>query len=448
MKASKIHHWWLSGGSDPSVLAAEIYTNHSTRVLADGGVIEDEARTKQYIEDQINIYGLTSEAEFLAKLLEYNPAIWGYKVGTGSAITIGQACEKLYAIDENADAIQATVASQPLLLRHSGDNYYFNPRVANNSCRTTTQQITAYNSATDTLRFTAKIFLNNQTTATTDFLASMGSAANFVIINKGTQKTIRFRGTANATDSSNYTPSATAPHWVRYTVTTTQVMYEWSADGTNWNAIGTVARPTVGTLGATFSICDTAGTPINATSIYHALFENVTAGTVCTFNPALYNRASSETTWVGEDCTWSVIVSSGATGLKGVMVDETVIIGDGVAYKLRASKAISQPYTSYAAIKRLGTGVIYGLAASSQLSNDATNTTLDNGSALNIGNTSTAKQLITAVANGASSSLQVNNGPVTSGDSGANNGTYIDLLANDASYGNYVLTSLLFSYGA
>lgn len=442
----KIYNWWLSGGVS---LSNQIADAHIARVLADGGVIDDQALTRSVISSLCSIYSITSESEFKNKIpVSIYPHALGYKKGTGSGVTVDQACEKSYSVNENADVIQATAASKPLILTHSGDNYYWNPRVSGNSCRTTNSQITSYNSATDTLRFTAKIFLNNQTTTSFDYLSSIGSAGNFAIANKGASKQLRFRGTANAVDSTQYTPSATAPHWVRYTVSTTTVTYEWSADGTNWTTIGTPSRPTVGTLSANFTICDTALTQLNVTSVYYAKFENITAGTSCTFTPNLYNRTAEEDQWDDVDCSWSVLTDSAVTGLKGVMVDETTIQGNGTSYKLaNASLAISQPYTSYSSVSRKGTGVIYGLGASSQLSNDATNTILNNGTALNKSNTSKAKQLVTCISDGANSSIQVDNDVPTTGNAGANNGTYLEVLANGATYGNYSLTYLLIVNG-
>lgn len=447
------------GVSPEQVLAEEIYANHFTRVNADGGVIPSEADTTAYILDLIQIYGFTTEAEFFNKIpVALNPAIFGYKLGTGSGITLGQAAEKLYSVNEDGDVEQGTAASQPLLLRHNGDNYYFASRLDTTSVvRTTTSLITAYNTATDTMVVTARIFLNNQTAATDDFIVTIGSAGQFRLRNGGTSKSISFRGSATGAASSSYTPSATVPHWVRYTVTTTNVIYEWSAstannaaavDSGSWVAIGTIARPALGTLSGTFSVGGTAGSTTNATSIYYILIENQTAGTSCHFTPNMFSRVVNQNLWDDVDCRWQIVKVVAATGIKNTLVDETVVIGDGVAMKLSNALAINQPYTAYVALRRMGTGPIYGLAASSQLSNNATNTTLDNGTALNIADVSTDKELITVVANGASSSLQIDNGLETTGDGGSNDGTYLDVLANDSTYGNYVLTSLIIANGA
>jgi hypothetical protein len=423
---------------------------HAARVTVDGGINPNLTLLINTITTLRSIYGEMTYNEFIAKIpISLNPNIFGYKLGTGSGVTLGQACEKLYSINPLGDISQATVGNQPLLLIHSGENYYFCSRVAGNGCSTAgTSQVTTYNSATDTLRFTAKIFMNEQTAAAQDYVCTVGPAGNFRIQNQGANKILGFRGTANATSSSAYTPSATIPHWVRWTVDLTNVIYEWSANGMAWTNIGTVARPAVGAVSTTVQIGSTSALQTNAMNIYWGLFENVTTAKICTFDPNNYNRYFVEDSWVGADATWTISIDAGITGLKGLLIDESVVVGDGIAYKLiNSSIVLSQPDTTYITLRRLGTGVVYGRGAASQLSNNATNTTLNNGTALDKANASILRQLLTIINNGASSSIQINNGTPTTGNAGTNNGTYLHLLANDAVYGNYVLTSYMVSNG-
>lgn len=428
-----------------SGIAGLIASQHIERVLADGGFIQNPTLLKERIATLVSNYSLTDEVSFYNKVrIGLEEAVFGYKVGTGSGITLGQACSKLYSINPISDVEQATPENQPLLLVKNTDQYYFAPRVTGNNIRTVNSQVTAYNTATDTVVMTAKVFLNQQTTASFDYIFTCGSAGNFQISNRNASKMLRFRGTANALDSSLYTPSTTEPHWVRFTITTTQVIYEWSANGTSWTNIGTQSRPTVGAYSTTLQIGSTASTPNNATSVYYVLFQNVTTGKSVSFTPNLYNRLYLENGFEELDGTiWGMQQSTGTAELKGLIVDETMIIGNGSSYKLsNGSLVTTQPYTLYATYARQGTGVIYGLGASSQLSNDATNTILNNGSALSIANASKGRQLVTCGVNGASSEININNGTPVTGNSGANNGTYLDILANGATYGNYVFNSL------
>lgn len=426
-------------------LATSLATTHKSRVEADGGVIPSFSTLVDTIEVLLDNYGVTNYTDFIAKVkVSLDANVYGYKLGTGTAVTLGQACEKLYSINPAADVSQATVANQPLLLLKTTDKYYFSPRISGNQVQTINSQVTAYNNATDTLRVTVKLFMNSQTTTSFDYLFSCGNAGNFAISNRNANKILRFRGSANATDSSTYTPSSTVPHWVRYTVTTTQVSYEWSADGLSWTAIGTVTRPSQGTFSTTQVFGSTAAATQNSVSIYYGLFENITTGKSVSFTPNLYNRAFLGNGWTEADNTlWSIVQANTTTGLKGVLVDENQVIGDGISFKLsNASLAINQAYTVYAIRTRLGTGVLYGLSASSQLSNDGTNSILNNGTALSVANSSRFKAMITAVANGASSSIALDNGTPVTGNAGSNNGTYLDILANGSSYGNFTFNSL------
>ncbi len=450
----------LQASQNPLVRA--ITNSHYTRVIADGGVIDNKALLSLTIDQLLKLYPSGNFASLKAKLpVTLCPKIFGYKVGTGSGVTVGGfACEKLYSLDSANDAIQTTAANQPLLLRHTGTNYLYAARTSSNGV-TGTHALT-YNSSTDTLVLTAKIFINNQTTASFDYIISCSSAAILAIANNGTSKILRFRGTANAVNSSAYTPSTTEPHWVRLTSTTTQVIYEWSADGSSWTNIGTQTRPTVGTIGTTCGIGSTGLTNANAMNIYYATIENQTTGATVTFDPAYYNRYYAQTGWKSGNAQWALGVDTvNATGLKSLLVDETTIMGDGVAMKLSIpSVTLSQPATTYTITKRLGTGVIWGKAVGSQLSNDGTNTTLNNGTALNRSDNLRQRQLIITTSNGSSSSIHISHttanlqtpgfasGITASGDAGSNSGTYLDVLANGASYGNHTIATLLISNAA
>lgn len=429
-----------------AALAAQIYVSHNTRVVADGGVIDSEADTKAILETLIMIYGINTEAEFKSRIpISLYPSIFGYKVGSGSGITADMGCRKLYSVNENYDIVQETAANQLLLLAHNGENYYYAPRVsANDHVETTNHTVTSYDSGTDTIRFTAKVFLNNQTTTSFDDVFKSGGGFRFQIRSEGTSKRLQFRSTSTATLSSLYAPSSTQPHWIRYIIDLTNVIYQWSSDGVNFTTISTVARPTMGVFSSTNRVCDTAISTVNVTRVYHAVLENVTQALTCTFDPSEFNRVFSPIFWQGTDCDWTIRESTATTGLKGHLVDYSVVQGDGVGLKLaNASIALDQPHTSYLTVKQNGTGVFYGLAAASQVSNDAVNSILNNGAALSVADTIKITKLITSVSNGASSEIIINNDTTSSGDAGANNASYLEVGGNGASYGNFTLKSLI-----
>jgi hypothetical protein len=302
----------------------------------------------------------------------------------------------------------------------------------------------SYSSGSDTLIFTAKVFLNNQNAGgSVDYVVSMGAAGILGISNAGAAKFIRFRGSANAADSSSYIPSTTVPHWVRITSTVTNIIYEWSADGISWTNIGTVARPTVGAI-ASFTVNSTSLNTANVTSVYYATVQNVNTGLTIVFDPNKYNRNYSQAGWNDGNAAWSINTGTATTGYKGLLVDETIVVGDGVDDTLVVSSlATTQPVTLYTIMKRLGTGVIVGRAAAATLINDGINLALNNGSALSVSNAGKLRQSIAHISNGSDSILQIDNGIATTGNTGFNNGTYLELLGNGSFYGNHALTATI-----
>jgi len=87
----------------------------------------------------------------------------------------------------------------------------------------------------------------------------------------------------------------------------------------------------------------TVGSWANATAyfngiIYRATISNSIGGSpVVDFNPTSYNRATSQTSWVsatGE--TWTLNTASTNNALKAAIVDQTMIMGNGTSYGMRA----------------------------------------------------------------------------------------------------------------
>jgi len=428
-------------------LVREITNSHYNRVVADGGVIDSKELLSLTIDQLLKLYPSGNFSILKSKLpVTLSAKIFGYKIGAGSGVTLGGfACEKLYSLDSANDAVQSTVANQPLLLRHTGTNYLYSARTG--SSGVTGNHTMAYTSSTDTLVLTAQIFMNNQSAASSyDYVIQCSTAAILSLTNNGTSKILRFRGTANAASSSAYTPSTSVPHWIRLTSTTTQIIYEWSADGTAWTNIGTTTRPAVGTIGTTCGIGSTGLNVANSKNIYYAHIQNITTGAEVIFNPADYNSFFAQTGWTKGNAIWSIVTDTAVTGLKCLLVDQTTVMGNGTSMKLSVSSlTLTQPTTIYTIVKRLGTGVVVGMAAGSQISNDGTNTILNNGTAVNISNNVRLRQLVTSVSNGVSSSIQIEKVAVTSGNGGSNNGTYLDLFANATAFGNYTIETVLIS---
>jgi hypothetical protein len=99
---------------------------HYDRVIADGGVlpagVEELATTINNLAAARNLNTVGAFNNAFPVFLD--PHYTGYKLGTGDGVTLGQAVEKVYAINPNADVIQTNVPKQPLLLKYTNRKYY------------------------------------------------------------------------------------------------------------------------------------------------------------------------------------------------------------------------------------------------------------------------------------------------------------------------------------
>ena len=445
-----------SGGS--SWTPQNLVTEHITRVVADGGIVESESVLLATMESLRDIYKIKNDADFKTKLpVTVDPSVFGYKVGTGAGSALGWAAAKLYSINATGDRVQATAANQPLLLTYNSTDgaYYFQPRTAGANLSyiigTDGNVAVGYTNATDTLVIKAKILMTAQVSSGYDRIVYANDLWGLGIKNKGANKLIVFHGLSyRGTDSAEYTPSATVPHWVRMTCAPGGIEYAWSANGTDWTVLNSgVAYPTLG-AGTTITICRFNNQKENSGKYYYIDVLNETTGgrKICDMND--WNPTVSETAFAsssGDGGRWSIVYDTLPTTYKGVMVNRSVCQGDGVNDVLTGNININQPHTIYTLVRRQGIGTLSGMAADSSISNDAINTTLNNGAALNIANASRDRQLLTITSNGANSKIRVDSGADTVGDGGSNNGTYLSLFANGAAYGNFNIAAYMISNG-
>jgi hypothetical protein len=322
------------------------------RVIADGGIVPTGLiGVSETFKAVKAIYGVSDITSALSVF--YDAHYLGYKsvISGGAGVTKSQSCEKLYsACGASGDCVQATLVSQPLLLAHGGNNYYYNPCIANNSV--TSGTALGYTPLTDTLIITAKIFANNQTTASWDNIVVQNTLFGLQIQNNGTAKKIRINATTAATASSSYTPSSTNPHFVRVTITTANITYAWSADGITYTTLDSgITLPTFGTTG-TLTIGGSANSTANACSTYSVICSNSTTSSTITFDAANYLASTSQTSWTGGGATWTINTGTATTGYKGVLVDRTIVQADGVDDTMVQSTANRGDIcTQYAAVK-------------------------------------------------------------------------------------------------
>ena len=307
------------------------------------------------------IYGtsdITTAISFFA-----DPSL-SYHMGAGAGTTAGQAIRTLPNIVDPTrltDAVQTTAASQPLLLVHSGANYYFGSGVANNFVSTPNASANQITGDID-----IKVFYEPQDIMQYSQLVrkiQSSDAYNFWQWGTGTG-TLYFATQYDSVVSSNHGVASGTEIWFRVTrvaATGATVFYK-SIDGVNWTTISshTMASGNLLTAGdLTIGLSNP-----QVAKYYKVTISNSIGGApVVDFNPNQYNAANSQTQWTsstGE--VWSVQTGTATSGYKGVLVTKTIIQGDGVDDRMITSSNIitADGFTMYTAFRGLkndfGTG--------------------------------------------------------------------------------------------
>jgi hypothetical protein len=111
------------GGNRGGSVGGSLYSAYQARVAADSGNIDESQDNLVSLLNQLN--GVVSNFSTTCKLA--TAPHWGNKAATGTGGTAGnRAANKLYNIfGASGDLVQATAASQPLLLRNTGTNYVY-----------------------------------------------------------------------------------------------------------------------------------------------------------------------------------------------------------------------------------------------------------------------------------------------------------------------------------
>jgi hypothetical protein len=268
-----------------------------------------------------------------------------------------------------ADVTQTTAASQPLLLAHSGVNYWWGSGVSGNYCSTPTN---VANEITEDIEFIAKvnfqdsgnqdtIFIKSDAVAGTSYCYSFWKNGDYLALtySNGGTVSLRVTTTSSARLSSVYTYGNDI--WVKgnRNASNGEVKFYYGSDGTNWTQLGTTQSTTPQTI-YNASIPLWVGDWANILfqfrgKIYRATISNSIGGTpVVDFNPATYNASTSQTAWTsstGE--VWTINTGTAATGYKGCVVSKTIVQSDGVDDGLVTSQAInlSTVFTLYGAVK-------------------------------------------------------------------------------------------------
>jgi hypothetical protein len=328
---------------------------HFNRVVADGGTIP---------------LGLTALNEFIVSVknnysvASVNTAMWalkphwgisGIKTASGTGATAGgRATSVLYDIcGVNGDFIQTTASAQPLALVHSGVNYYWGSGVASNFMSTpnaVANQITGdieIIAKINTTSFSADqaIFTKASTSGTTfgyNLFVNASGGLSFAYNPMGAVGSRITSASTASLASAGYAINTT--FWIKANrnSTTGDIMFYTSSDGVTYIQLGTtISTSPANMYNSTESLIVGAWNGILHLfqgQIYRATISNSIGGApVVDFNPSSYNQATSQTSWVsatGE--TWTLNTASTNNALKACIVDQTLIMGNGTSYGMRA----------------------------------------------------------------------------------------------------------------
>jgi hypothetical protein len=304
---------------------------HYNRVIADGGVVPAGlSGVNAFFTAVKTIYGTSDITTAVSVGLDAQ--YLGYKLGAGAGATSGQAAQKLYSCaGSSGDVEQTTAASQPLLLAHSGassDNYYYGSGVSGNFCSTPNApanqitgdiELTAYN-----IRYVSN---GNQSLISKNRYSFYITSGNI----------LAFEDSSAVTTYSTANIGATFTGSVRVFRTATEIKFYTSTDNTNFIQLGSTitVSTTLSGGGSTLYVGEYA--PALGFLLFRGRIQRATIATslggtpVVDFNPATYNASTSQTQWTsttGE--VWTINTGTDATGYKGVLVDRSLTMFDGI----------------------------------------------------------------------------------------------------------------------
>jgi hypothetical protein len=258
----------------------------------------------------------------------------------------------------SGDVVQTTAASQPLLLTHTtGNNYFWISGDLASNCTTpnaVANQITGdieiiYRGSFDNNPSTNNLYVSKWESSGLSYFFGTNNAGNLRVgFNIG--------GTATFANSS--VAYATGVNWYRVSrvASTGVVTFFQSTENTsninsvNWVQLGTTQSTVSGNITSTNSIVSIyrSADQANRGRVFRATISNSIGGApVVDFNPNSYNAATSQTQWTsttGE--VWTINTGTATTGYKGVLVDRTIVKGDGVDDLLRIGSLPSKQYFS------------------------------------------------------------------------------------------------------
>jgi hypothetical protein len=263
---------------------------------------------------------------------------------------------------------------------HSGANYWWGSGVAGNYLSTPNA---AANQITGDIEIVSKIDYKNNATLQTIVDKSNGTAFNYSLYIDGSNVPKFIYSVLGVVEtaicSSNI--GASFNGYIKATRTFVNGVFKFftSSDGITYTQLGTDISGTIGLLDSnshpvTIGILQPSSFPFQG-KIYRATISNSIGGApVVDFNPSQYNAATSQTQWTsttGE--VWTINTGTATTGYKGVLVDRTIMQGDGIDDNIFTS-TYNRPdtmttYISYKQNNSSANSVIIGPYPSTQTNN-------------------------------------------------------------------------------
>lgn len=403
-----------------------------------------------------------------AAILALGPAAW-FKPGVGVTGTL-TASNWADQSGNGRDLAQGTAGNQPIYLPYVGTPYAYLPGVSGNYFSTPDS---VANSITGDIDIRVKVALDDWTPSAINSLFGKWDTTSD---NRGYRVSIRTGGqialdgsltgatgagmsfTAISTSATGFSDGAAG--WVRVTRASASgnCNFYISTDGESWALLGdaNVTSDAGGLFNntAVLQISDFnagAGSQPAKGKVYRAQIYNGINGTLAVdFNPADFaetstNGATAVSSGTGE--AWTL----NSTGAKPAQIVKSAsLLGDGTASKMAtANFTLDQPFTEYIVVRQIswtaGDFLTSGTAGAAGVTQRTGTPKIGLNAGSGVADNSDAalgsKVIVTAVFNGASSSLQVNAGTATTGDPGAGNPGGLSLFSDNAgaNYGNAIV---------